>query len=140
MTTIAYRDGVLAADTALSRGDSLHGRVVKVGKSPSGLLGGACGDATFTHAFVGWLEAEQGERPKPQDRDGGTAVLIHQDGRIECIEHGGSFVVEAAYWAIGSGRPEALGAMFAGAGAEVAVRAAMAHDAHTGGDVTVVTQ
>lgn len=137
MTTIAYRDGVLVADTKIARGDSVCGRVVKIAKRADGAVGGASGDATFMYAFLEWMRGERSERPAP-DREGGSAVVITPDGRIEQVEFGGSFFVEAPYWALGSGRPEALGAMFVGADAETAVRAAMAHDAFTGGDLTIL--
>ena len=56
-------------------------------------------------------------------------VLLQQPGWI--VERG-------PYFAMGSGRDFALGAMAAGASAEEAVRAAIAHDVYSGGEVVTL--
>lgn len=141
MTTIAYRDGVLAADTLMCSGDSKLAGVTKIAQGPGGRMGGACGTAAFLGGWLAWLTGD-GNRPTPVrgDNQNDCGLVIWPDGRIEVFEDGGSFVVTAPYFAMGSGRPEALGAMFAGADAETAVRAAMAHDCHSGGETTLLRQ
>lgn len=140
MTTIAYRSGVLAADTLMTRGDSALVGIVKIAQGPDGRMGGACGSAAFMGQWLAWIKGEIDERPIPQWDDGRTdsGLLIHPDGKVELFEEGGSFEFCGAYLAMGSGRPEALGAMHAGASAENAVRAAIEHDCHSGGEVTVL--
>jgi len=145
MTTIAYRNGVLAADTCVSVGDSHNGRIVKIARRDDGSLAGAAGDAAYNAAFLRWFsEHEQGAPPEAMSsRDYNTfdrGVIFRPDGTIEVFEPRGSHTLAAKYYALGSGRPEALGAMFAGADALTAVRAAMAHDAHTGGEVLAVSR
>lgn len=139
MTTIAYRDGVLAADTMYCRGDSSIVGVVKIAIGADGRKGGACGSATFLSAWLAWINGEASRPEAAKDADSCDAgLIIWPGGRIEIFEPGGSFSVTSEYFAMGSGRPEALGAMHAGADPEAAVKAAIAHDCHTGGEVTVI--
>jgi ATP-dependent HslUV protease subunit HslV len=142
MTTIVYRDGVIAADTMLSCGDSLKYGITKIARGPDGRLGGGCGDAAFTTPWLRWLRGDIDQMPEPKfdDKGGDTGFVVWPDGKIEVFERGGSFMVEWPYFAIGSGSPEAMGALFVGASAEEAVRAAIQHDAHTGGAVQVLSR
>jgi hypothetical protein len=142
MTTIAYRDGVLAADTGVAtEGGSRVGSMVKIVRGPTGNLGGASGTAGYSEAFKRWVlggEQEPPPEPKSEERYFDKGAVFHADGKIDIHEPGGRFIVAAPYYAFGSGSPEALGAMFAGADAETAVRAAIAHDTGTHGSVTVL--
>jgi ATP-dependent HslUV protease subunit HslV len=141
MTTIVYRDGELAADTGMTAGGSMVGHVTKIGRNAKGDLAGAAGDASYNFAFIAWfVVGEQGSAPeaKEDDKAFDRGVIFRRDGRIEVFEPRGRFECSAPYYALGSGRPEALGALFMGATAEQAVRAAMAHDANTFGDVDVL--
>jgi 20S proteasome alpha/beta subunit len=141
MTVIAYRDGLLAADTGASRGNTVAGRVVKICHAANGALAAAAGGAGFNGRFLRW--ASQGEawpcpEAKTSDECHDTGIIFRPDGAIELYEPGGMFVLTAPYFAIGSGRDQALGAMFVGADAEAAVRAAIAHDVWTNGDVVSI--
>lgn len=142
MTTIAYRKGVLAADTGLTSGGGRNGRVFKIARRSDGKLAGACGTAVYMAAFLKWFVAYGDEPPeaKSDQHSIDKGVVISRDGVVTVYEPGGSFTIDdLEYFAMGSGRPEALGAMFAGADAETAVFAAMAHDEGTYGDVTSVS-
>jgi len=141
VTTIAYRDGVLASDTIMSIGGCLLGETVKIWRSKNGDLAGVCGTAAYLHAFRDWfLKGQKGAPPEAKVDDDcmDRGVIFRKDGRIEVYEEGGMFEVTAPYYAAGSGRAEACGALFAGADAEMAVRAAIEHDPHTGGKVIVL--
>lgn len=143
MTTIAYRDGVIAADTSMTAGSSRQGRVVKVAANDMGQLAGAAGRATYMAAFLAWFSKGcWDDPPKAEKTDDqcDRGIVVHWDGSLTVYEDGGSFDLTAPYYAIGSGKPEALGALFAGADAETAVRAAMEHDTFTAGDITVVAR
>lgn len=140
MTTIAYRDGVLAADTALSYGSMLRG-ATKITRCSDGVLAGAAGNAGYNTLFLQWAErGRHGEPPVAQRVDDGLdrGVLFYPDGVVEIYEANGVYRCRPPYYAFGSGKSEALGAMFAGADAEMAVRAAIEHDPGTGGDITVL--
>lgn len=142
MTTIAYRAGVLAADTAMTMGGTTIGEVIKIARRFNGDMAGAAGDAAYNRAFLDWFEGGE-EGPAPEAKSDSDcydrAVIFRAKGKkIEVFEPRGRFTIVADYYAFGSGKSEALGAMWQGAGAEEAVRAAIDLDPHTGGDVTVL--
>ena len=139
MTVIAYRDGVLAADTLAVRGDSKIGHMVKIAKAPDGRLGAAGGDAGVGAAWLAWVAGGfDGDRPlgKSDDKYVDMGIVVELDGAMTVYE--GTmmpFTITGPYFAIGCGSPEAMGAMHAGASAVQAVEAAIAHDVHCGGCV-----
>lgn len=142
MTTIAYRDGVLASDTATWSGAALVGSVVKIVRRPGdGHLAAAAGSARYGSAFREWfIQGEQGVAPTPMETEhysdrgmifrGGFVVIIH--------EPEGAHEIKAPYYATGSGRDFALGAMYSGAGAARAIEAAAFHDGWTQLPMTVL--
>lgn len=141
MTTIAYRDGMLAADTAMCQGGVMMGHLVKIHRRGDGHMVGAAGDASYNARFSKWfLEGEKG--PPPEAKEGpdwlDRGVIFRRDGSLHVFEPRGDFRCSDEFYALGSGKEAALGAMFAGATAENAVRAAIRFDPHTGGDVTVL--
>lgn len=139
MTTIAYRDGVLAADGLCTcNGGVLSTRMRKIG-AKGAILWSSSGDTSWAKTFRDWVsDGLKGEYPKPpDDRTGGIIylpngdiVVFHQLG----VEHRPGL----PFWADGSGADYALGAMQAGATAEEAVRAAMVWDTGTGGEIFVL--
>jgi ATP-dependent HslUV protease subunit HslV len=138
MTTIAYRDGVIAADTLMTCDGSIMAGRVKIARADDGRLIGASGASGFGDAFRKWALTEQGEPPKLPEHSAG--FIIDRDGSIRIFDadEGGAFEIRPPYFAMGSGQNYAIGAMHAGAGAEAAVRAAIAHDPLTNGDVLVL--
>ncbi|WP_045366102.1 hypothetical protein [Methyloceanibacter caenitepidi] len=143
MTVIAYRDGVLAADTACSCGSRVVEGMVKIARRKDGVLGAACGAASFVGEWLKWVTGERDDQPKPSviDKDGtcsGTGFLFHPSGLITVFDDEGSFDLLPRYYAAGGGDAVALGAMFVGADAEAAVRAAIEHNAHCAGDISVL--
>lgn len=142
MTTIAYRSGVLAADTSISRGGSHMGAIQKIVRRDDGAMAGIVGVAALQGPFFAWfLAGEEGERPTvPNDGDiCATGMIFRPGGVVEIYEYGGHYAFTPdPYVAFGSGRDAALGAMFAGADPETAIRAAIVHDHGTGGEITVL--
>lgn len=143
MTTIAYRDGILAADTGITSGNIIApGSVVKIVVMPDGRLAGASGDASFVSMWLRWAASGAPEpSPEIKERDGNTigwGLIVERDGSVTEYDSAGSFNMVAPYYALGSGEQIALGAMWAGASAEDAVRAAIAIDKGTSGDVVVL--
>ena len=140
MTTIAYRNGELAADTSTVAGGTRCGRIVKIVRGKRGELAAACGGATYNAAFLRWVRGgRRGNPPKTGgDNSGDKGAVFFPNRRIEVFEGDGSFAFTADYYAIGSGRCEALGAMFVGASASLAVRASIAHDVNTHGEVVTL--
>lgn len=142
MTTIAYRDGILAADTALSRGGTHMVAVTKIVRRADGDMAAVAGIASLIGPFFEWfLGGEDGDPPTVPDEDNScpTGMIFRAAGHVEVYEAGGWYRMNPnPYMAIGSGRDVALGAMHAGARPQEAVEAAIVHDHGTGGDVTVL--
>lgn len=143
MTTIAYTRGVIAADTGMCIGDTKTGEARKIAKSDKGLAGGA-GHASWVYQFLDWFE--RGERGKPpggvSDDSAVDRGMVVRPGNlciIEITEPEGSFLIEADYYALGTGRECALGVMFHGGDALDAVRASMRHNTETWGDLQSLT-
>jgi ATP-dependent protease HslVU (ClpYQ) peptidase subunit len=132
MTTVCYRDGILAVDSMVTSGDCLVGTSEKAKMMPDGSFvahGGILADAELVFA---WIAEGEDAKDKPSvDPDQFEAVRVYPNGRIvwysgkltrfEYTEHRGFF-------AFGSGERFALGAMAAGASAEEACRIACEFD------------
>lgn len=139
MTTIAYRDGVIAADTCMALGSVVIPGRVKIARALDGRLIGAAGASGFGDTFRTWALTEKGETPKVANDSVGFIVDLDGSIRIWDSDEGhGPFTVRPPYYAVGTGAECAMGAMHYGAGAEDAVRAAIAHDKSTNGDVFVL--
>jgi hypothetical protein len=149
MTTIAFKDGIVAADTGMTGGGgSRVGHTVKIVRRMSCVapvafdVAGASGCASWGHAFKTWFTKGENGDPPPiaheNQRDDATGVIFRADGSIWVFHSSGRHDLRAPYFAMGSGGSEARGAMQVGASAEDAVRAAMVLDESTYGDVTVL--
>lgn len=141
MTTIAYRDGMLAADSQVNGAGGRLGFTTKVGRAPDGTIGAVAGQLRDTAAFVQWLEAgAEGDPPHLFDEDA-DGILIRPDGTtfaVEATSDGKPAVLspmQAPFLACGSGWRYALGAMAMGADAVKAVEIAAQFDTGTGGPV-----
>lgn len=147
MTTIAYAKGVLAADRAVTDINDYVCDIRKIAKI-KGYLIGACGDMDLVHWFLKSFKPEiitEKLRVTPPvnitDKDSFEAVIINPKGRIyiftdKCMAVP---VNSFGYFSIGSGSPLAMGALFVGADAVTAVKAAIRHDRSTGGKVQFVS-
>lgn len=134
MTTICYRNGILAADSrAYSGGKAPIGSKTKIFHNPELKLAGGCSTTAvgFGERFWMWLTGEIGDQDfkESQPEEGFTALTI-QDGEVFIYEDSPfpTGPLKADYFAIGSGREYALGAMEMGASALEAVRVACKHD------------
>lgn len=138
MTTIAYRDGVLAADTQQSYGNLRVMGINKIVKA-GGLLAGATGDAVACKNFLDWVMKGCPESCPPMvwsmDKDWRGTGYIFLDGMVIEFWPQGSLVHRPAFFAAGSGCDFAMGAMANGADARRAVEIAAEYDKNTGGIV-----
>jgi 20S proteasome alpha/beta subunit len=139
VTTIAYRDGVLASDSLVTSDGLVVGSAEKI-ISFGPLLAGAAGTLSFANAFFDWLKAgAKGSPPKMgEGESGATGIVVMPDGLIVTFDDSGCDRIRAEYHAIGSGRRLAMGAMAAGACAAKAVRAACELDVYSGGKVVTL--
>ena len=137
MSTIAYRDGILASDSLVTDGDRREGFMRKLFRLADNRMVGFVGDAGYMEQFLAWVD---GRGPCPDHEDGRTmeALIIAPSGAMTWVDNcGRRLAFDANYAALGSGAAYAYGALAFGASAEDAVRAAIVHDVHSGG--TIVT-
>jgi len=133
MTTIAYRNNMLVADTASWDANGVYfGKSSKLFKLNDGRLLGTAGSYSMAVRVVAWLNGE-GERPVcREDRrtDRFQGLVITQDARVfhidESLEE--AEIMDCPFVAIGSGRELALGAMAMGGTAVQAVAIACEFD------------
>ena len=130
MTTIAIRDGVMAATTAvwtsIYRGDS-----PKIMRTKDGALIATCGDSDMAGPFLAWFEAgADSERiPRIPEKSDFAAIVLLPDESVICFtERFLPMHVSGSFHAMGSGDQLALGAMAHGATAEEAVFVACEFD------------
>jgi hypothetical protein len=135
MTTIAYRWGVLAADSRMMLGGwKSPYDATKLHRLPDGTVCGVVGEYSLGIAFVEWLQSREVDgRPS---LEGASVVHLAKDGTITVHEGGGAFPIgKPDFGAWGSGMPAALAAMHMGADARKAVEIAALLDDSTGGPV-----
>lgn len=140
MTTIAFKDGILAADSRVTHGDAgatVGTKLFRKRIARREHLIAVAGDLYTAMIFVDWYGKGEIKRPEQFDNliDAGEdfGVLVW-DGRHlhEYNRHCRGLIVEEAYWSIGSGAPYALAAMDCGKSAREAVRVACKRDNHSG--------
>ena len=152
MTIICVKDGVIAADGACWYGGvKAELSKLKIVRSHDGALGGSVGDASYTEFFRVWFAGtsareERGHyRPKDDPLVIGKdekcefrAMWIEPDGDVIVMEQDGRpYLVGRELHAIGAAQEMAMGAMYAGASAEQAVRICVERSDAAGGEVFV---
>lgn len=145
MTTVAFRDGVMASD---SRAVDSHGITVskkifrkKVGKKEH--LVGVCGDLIAAMLFVDWYGSGDDKilaalRAAGVDAD--FHVLVWTGSKLFTANSLCRLVeVEEAFYSVGSGAAHAMTAMDCGKSAAQAVALAARRDPNTGGRTVTAT-
>jgi ATP-dependent protease HslVU (ClpYQ) peptidase subunit len=135
MTTIAFKDGILAADSQETHGEMPvfcrkiyrhnHGWMAVAGESMPALV------------MTAWWQAGHKDEEKPEFADDASFVcLIHDGGQLFVIDRDcvalRILLEDPRFFAIGTGADLAMGAMAAGAGAAEAVRLACKLDINSG--------
>jgi ATP-dependent protease HslVU (ClpYQ) peptidase subunit len=142
LTTIAYRNGLLAADSQISYGTIRNGSSDKI-KVTRHYLVALAGSTYLRGPLERWARLNCPEDEVPDalrdNEDKFQAIFVNEEGDAFLYDHGFLVPINADYAAIGSGATLALGAMAHGASAEEAVRAASCHDKNTGGEVHVLS-
>lgn len=150
MTTIAYRDGVIAADSRVTHGEDGSARIhsckklfrktVTQGKKSFDVIIATAGESSPGMVFVDWYGTG---KPIPE-------MFMHLGGDFICLvlSPQGLFEFDVYcrgeqvlddFYAVGSGAKAALGAMHCGKSAIEAVRVAARIDPYTGGRITSET-
>lgn len=149
MTVIAYRDGYIASDTQIS------GEYLKILTTPGqpkilkvkDTLFGTCGDAVGGRRWLKWAEKHWRSEndtamcpyPYPDSDNEFNVIRVDPDDTVHVLfREGWLSYGHQPYFAIGSGADIAFGAMYAGANAAAAVRAAIHHGVSCGGMVNVL--
>lgn len=140
MTTIAYKDGIIAYDSRFTCGDVVEDddadkKVERDGKIF--FMSGDCSDADFLiDSYIKGVAVKEKVNARCLVVDSGelySAAISEQDGFWKCIERPGNPI------AIGSGKQFALAFMDTGMTAEEAVRATCKRDIYTGGTIRTFT-
>lgn len=142
MTTIAWDGKTLAGDSRVSQsGTILPERFCKVVLGSNGHIGGVAGNVDMQcEIFLDWVKKGcEGDPVYPKSDS--TFILITPAGTVQELIKGESVtkIKHWGYYAWGSGRDFALGALASGATAIRAVEAAMKFDPITGGKITAYT-
>ena len=123
MTTIAYRNGVMAADSGEAWGDEIREGAVKIFNTGKYLIGLA-GNFAAVVAYIEWITEMQDKHPNPstmfRDQDSllnssdnrVNILMADRDGRMWAMTTEGHATPRAyEYDAIGAGGSYAMGAM-----------------------------
>lgn len=143
MTTIAYRDGILAGDgreTAYELGEStfiVRDNAPKVYKLSDGRLFGGSKTSEDIAVLLDALKEGKEKWPAPKLEDV-NALCIDTDGTIWFYEGARWDKVELPYYAVGSGARFAFPALDAGVSAERAVEISTKRDPYSGGVIHTV--
>jgi hypothetical protein len=138
VTTVAYRDGIIAADRRVTQdGQRTPGGHTKIGRTKSGWLYGASGVLADCIRFERCMKKWDGTgTPKNVPFDGFNGIAISPKGLIHWAEKGMLWPApQTAFAALGSGSDAALGALYHGASAREAVEIASLVDTATGDGV-----
>jgi len=146
MSTIAYKNGVMCADSQIFEGGCMLGKVLKIKKIIVGentMLAAAAGYAPSCQKFLEWCETGQSKdimelKLTLQSDDDFEGLIVYSNAPRRFLSYENSMeptIITADYYAIGSGRPFALGALAAGATVTQAVHIACKFDIYSGGNL-----
>lgn len=132
MTTIAYRDGILAADTQVTLGNHIKGVGRKITELQPGLVIAVAGDSRDEAKFKRWILAgADPDNPPEFAKKEFEAFVIKNKEVFICERHPILMPLEQTFYAIGSGWELAIAAMQFGRSAKEAVEFASTLDIHT---------
>lgn len=143
MTTIAYRAGILAADTR-STDDGYHPGIVRCEKlfRVDGDIIATAGDDAPGMVFVDWYPKRKTRKPPTKLIDGDAdfcCLVLTKEGLLWYDKWCRPGKVMHDFYSIGSGASYAMGRMDGGASAYEAVETAMKYDCYTGGEIVTMT-
>lgn len=134
MTTIAFKDNVLASDSLVTSGGQRDGTSQKIWRHKGLLMGGA-GCTALCHRFCEWVRTGMKGRCPIEGHNNANGFVIRPDGLMVIWGSQGPWINNTRVVAFGSGSDLAMGAMLAGASAQDAVAHAITLDVNSGGPV-----
>ena len=139
MTVIAYRDGIMAADTGTWSGNLItHCLAEKIYRTRTGALLACAGRVSKIIAVRQWIDG--GDRPAPDEKDNFGALLVHREMKlVERISWDMLIYPDEGPFQVEGSHDEFLfGALAAGASAEEAVALALRFTGYAAGEVRTV--
>lgn len=138
MTTVVYKDGILASDSRCTQNDTVVGNVTKIHKIDNNTIIGFCGRTAQAFKFIEWYKSGRKKEDALSDDDSDFVALVIVDGVVYRYDGYNPQLIKHKFHAIGSGFNIALGAMEAGASAIEAIKIAKKYDIYTGGKVQYI--
>lgn len=139
MTTIAFKDGIMAADSAITGDGVLWGYSDKIFKrTDSKFVIGVSGPVENISRIQNWCDTQSsiGSLDSISLSDNVDLLIVDcNTQQLYLFQNGVVFGFNQPIMAIGTGREFALGAMAAGATAEQAVEIARYYDNNTSGPI-----
>ena len=133
MTTIVYRDGIIAADSKVSHGSYFAYSMNKIIRV-NGFIAGVCGYAVDLEELRKYLL--QGNFKLRPGLCGNSDAIIYNGKHLWYVDNNSlPMRINKGFVACGSGYSAALGALHHGATAIEAVKVACKIDGHSGGKV-----
>ena len=138
MTSITYRDGVIAADSRMCYGKMIdNDNVNKLFKFSDGSVLAGAGHweqiLLMVDIFKSNLKKKQKKLPNLKTKC--DFIFVDPGNKQVWINTGGFWDIEKRYYSIGSGSVFAFGALDAGADAVTALKIAKGRDTGTGGRI-----
>jgi hypothetical protein len=135
VTTIAYRDGLMACDSQVTDNETKYARAKKIRKLPDGSLIGVCGGWAAAYRLMMGVR-DDGTIPGAllTNTKGARGLFVRPDKTVWCIEggsKGGVYPVLGPFFTDGSGFAVAMAAMMGGAPADRAVAIACELDVNS---------
>lgn len=138
MTVICYRDGIMAADTAIWQADIFVAETMKIIRTAAGELVACAGEKPDIEAFENWSRTGFASDLRPRETEDFGAIVVRRDGRISRFDCNMRGYDDTNFWAVEGCHAEFMSAlMLAGYSAEAAVEMAIKHCAFAGGEVQV---
>ena len=140
MTIIAFKDGVMAADTQLTQFNAKL-RAQKIVRLPDGGVAGGCGLWSAAYAGLKWLadggsdSGDEGKKLLPEI-DEATILIAKPDGSLWLLEgRFPAFPITDKFASVGCGSDAAIMALRSGKSAVEAVHAVIQQDVLCGDPV-----
>ncbi|ARP67347.1 MULTISPECIES: hypothetical protein [Mesorhizobium] len=138
MTTIAYKHGVMAADSrAYGAGLGSIGSKLKIRRLPDGrLIGATTPQVGAGEAILDWYAAGADVHNTPEGVKGSNVglLVVHPDGRAQVASGAWTLtgMLESPYFVVGSGSHYAEAILESGGTSQQAVEIACKFDSHSG--------
>lgn len=134
MTTLSYRDGIVAWDSQLTEGNSKYAAPKGVKNDEVGVIIGLVGVAHAGWSLIDWvLRGRDGPPPERHKRDDFELLLYWRTGDLELMDpYARTMPLDPGrFYAFGSGQQAALAALHLGCDATKAVEIASLCDSGT---------